>query len=101
MATSAIAIGALALQGYATQAGPALRHRARANEPAMLSVQNVKSAAIGAALAATLAVGPASAADPWPYSTLLSKVNADEVAKVRALTPSRCLRSARLPSYPP
>merc|ERR1719311_641874 len=48
----------------------------------MLSVNDVKSAAIGAALATTLAAGPASAADPWPYSTLLSKVQTDEVAKV-------------------
>merc|ERR1719311_1727789 len=48
----------------------------------MLSVNDVKSAAIGAALATTLAAGPASAADPWPYSTLLSKVQTDQVAKV-------------------
>merc|ERR1719487_616865 len=44
--------------------------------------QRVQSAALGAALAATLAVGPASAADPWPYSTLISKVQGDQVAKV-------------------
>merc|ERR1719487_1760609 len=44
--------------------------------------QRVQSAALGAALAATLAVGPASAADPWPYSTLISKVQGDDVAKV-------------------
>merc|ERR1719440_1986993 len=48
----------------------------------MLSIQDVRTAAVGAALAATIAAGPASAADPWPYSTLLSKVQADEVAKV-------------------
>lgn len=55
----------------------------RATAPAMLSLQDVRSAAVGAALAATLAAGSASAADPWPYSTLLGKVSADEVAKVR------------------
>merc|ERR1719453_116613 len=44
--------------------------------------QRVQSAVLGAALATSLAVGPASAADPWPYSTLISKVQADDVSKV-------------------
>merc|ERR1719160_1929937 len=44
--------------------------------------QRAQSAVLGAALAATISAGPAMAADPWPYSTLISKVGADEVAKV-------------------
>merc|ERR1719224_4105 len=48
----------------------------------MTMQQRAQSAAVGAALAASLGVGPAFAADPWPYSTLVSKVQADEVAKV-------------------
>merc|ERR1719446_1280381 len=44
--------------------------------------QRVQSAVLGAALAATLSVSGASAADPWPYSTLLQKVKGDEVSKV-------------------
>merc|ERR1719198_793288 len=44
--------------------------------------RSVVSAAAAAALAASLSVSAASAADPWPYSTLLSKVQADDVAKV-------------------
>merc|ERR1719163_2207520 len=44
--------------------------------------QRVQSAALGAALAATIGANAASAADPWPYSTLLSKVQNDGVAKV-------------------
>ena len=85
---AAIAMGALALQGYAPSsslapAAPALRAQ-RATSPVMLNMQQrVQSAAIGAAFAASVAVGPAFAADPWPYSTLLSKVQADQVAKVR------------------
>merc|ERR1719460_1483503 len=80
---AAIATCALALQGYAPAVQqPVMAHRVRAASPAMLSLQDVRSAAVGAALAATIAAGPASAADPWPYSTLLSKVQADDVAKV-------------------
>ena len=87
---AALAIGALALQGYApavvTQ--PTLRNaHTRAVAPELNLNRRVQSAALGAALAASLTLGPANAADPWPYSTLLSKVNADEVAKVR--TPPR------------
>ena len=37
---------------------------------------------IAAAIAATVGVSAASAAEPWPYSTLLDRINADEVAKV-------------------
>jgi len=37
---------------------------------------------VAAALAATLSVSASSAAEPWAYSTLLDKVNADEVSKV-------------------
>ena len=44
--------------------------------------QRAQAAALGAALAATIAASPAMAADPWPYSTLISKVQADDVAKV-------------------
>merc|ERR550514_1880197 len=50
--------------------------------PVLNMQQRVQSAALGAALATTLAVNSASAADPWPYSTLLSKVQTDQVAKV-------------------
>ena len=35
-----------------------------------------------AALVGAVGVSAASAAEPWPYSTLLDRVNADEVAKV-------------------
>ena len=42
-----------------------------------------QSAAVAAALAATLATGsPAFAAEPWAYSTLLDKTGSDEVSKV-------------------
>jgi len=47
--------------------------------------KSLQNAAAGAGLAVALSLGnanPALAADPWPYSTLLSKVQADEVAKV-------------------
>jgi len=43
--------------------------------------QRLQSAAIGAALAVSISAS-ASAAEPWPYSTLLSKINEDSVAKV-------------------
>ena len=51
--------------------------------PAALS-QATRSKAVAAALAATLTAASSSAAagDPWPYSTLLTKVAADEVSKV-------------------
>merc|ERR1719456_414009 len=84
---AAIAMGALALQGYAPSsslapAAPTLRAQ-RATSPVMLNMQQrVQTAAAGAALAASVAVGPAFAADPWPYSTLIGKVQSDEVAKV-------------------
>ena len=56
----------------------------RRSGPPVLNLQRrVESAALGAALAATLSVNAATAADPWPYSTLISKVQADDVAKVR------------------
>ena len=83
---AAIAFGALALQGYAPAAytAPTLRTaHTRAAIPELSLTRRVQSAAFGAALAASLSLNPANAADPWPYSTLLSKVNADEVAKVR------------------
>merc|ERR1719238_1927475 len=54
----------------------------RTTAPELNLQHRVQSAAIGAAFAASVAVGPAFAADPWPYSTLLSKVQADQVAKV-------------------
>merc|ERR1719198_303349 len=44
--------------------------------------RSVVSAAAAAAIAGAALTSPASAADPWPYSTLLSKVQNDEVAKV-------------------
>ena len=79
-------VGALALQqGYAPASSSIARPAVgRATSP-VLSLNRVQNAAIGAALAASLSVGspvPALAADPWPYSTLLSKVQGDEVAKV-------------------
>ena len=89
--TSGLAIQAAAYTPLAAN-GPTLRRTAsRAALPAMeLSVpQRLQSAAIGAALAASISVSAASAADPWPYSTLLSKVQGDEVAKVvHPLAPS-------------
>jgi cell division protease FtsH len=43
----------------------------------------MKQMAQAAAVASAVSMAtPASAADPWPYSTLLAKVQADEVAKV-------------------
>merc|ERR1719399_1678 len=54
----------------------------RTSTPMLNLQQRVQSAALGAALAATVSVNAASAADPWPYSTLLSKVQNDGVAKV-------------------
>merc|ERR1719198_750454 len=44
--------------------------------------RSVVSAAAAAAIAGVLSVNGASAADPWPYSTLVGKVQSDEVAKV-------------------
>merc|ERR1719311_1260661 len=54
----------------------------RSPAPVLSLPQRMQSAAMGAALAASVSVSAAVAADPWPYSTLLSKVQADEVAKV-------------------
>merc|ERR1719420_59127 len=54
----------------------------RSPAPVLNLQQRMQNAALGAALATTLAVNSASAADPWPYSTLLSKVQNDGVAKV-------------------
>merc|ERR1719238_1865185 len=54
----------------------------RTTAPELNLQHRVQSAAIGAAFAASVAVGPVSAADPWPYSTLIQKVQGDEVAKV-------------------
>jgi len=51
-------------------------------EVEMSAARRTQSLALGAALAATISVNAANAADPWPYSTLLSKVQGDEVAKV-------------------
>merc|ERR1719199_2317428 len=80
-------VGALALQAnsLAPPAVMTLHAAARRSNTPVLSLQNkMQSAALGAGLAASLAfgAGPANAADPWPYSTLLSKVQADSVAKV-------------------
>ena len=80
-ATAALALNA----GYAPMnSAPALSsmRSARVTMAAFPSLQDARSAAVGAGLAAMLAAGPALAADPWPYSTLLGKVSADEVAKV-------------------
>merc|ERR1719426_694159 len=54
----------------------------RSPAPVLNLEQRLQNAALGAALATTVAAHSASAADPWPYSTLLSKVQGDEVAKV-------------------
>merc|ERR1719353_762741 len=81
-----LGVGALvSSSGYAPAAGlsPALQSSVRRSGVPILNLQQrVQSAAIGAALAASLSVGPVSAADPWPYSTLISKVQSDDVAKV-------------------
>jgi len=81
MLTAALAISA----GY-TPRGPmpaTLRNvPMRAVSPALNLQQRAQAGLVGAALAATVAVQGASAADPWPYSTLLQKVKADEVSKV-------------------
>ena len=100
----AVALGALALQGYApaSSIAPTLRPAvSRAGTPALNLGQRAQTAAIAGALAASLAVrspGAALAADPWPYSTLLGKVSADEVAKVRAARPSTPLFFMEPPS---
>merc|ERR1719487_234685 len=66
---------------------PALRPAMRCSSPACSIPQPqlpraAASAFVGAAFAASIAASPAVAADPWPYSTLISKVQADDVAKV-------------------
>ncbi len=90
---------ALSLQAAAfapVGSGPALRrvemHGARIAMDLQIN-QRLKSAALGAALAASLSASAANAADPWPYSTLLGKVQSDEVAKVRA--PPHAPRASR------
>jgi len=72
---------ALAFQA-APLGAPKLGQSPRMVAPVMAGLeQRLQSAALGAALAVSISAS-ASAADPWPYSTLLSKVGADEVAKV-------------------
>ena len=61
---------------------PSISSVRRAGPPVLNLQQRATSAALGAALAASISVNAASAADPWPYSTLVSKVQTDEVAKV-------------------
>mmetsp|Transcript_10906 Transcript_10906/g.28689 ORF Transcript_10906/g.28689 Transcript_10906/m.28689 type:complete len:459 (-) Transcript_10906:29-1405(-) len=84
----ASAITATLALGYNLQGGvPQLRPAVRCTNPACSMMQPqlpraAASAAAAAALAATIAASPALAADPWPYSTLISKVQADDVAKV-------------------
>jgi len=70
--------GAASMRSDASHASrPALATMAELSPP-----QRAQSAALAAALASTLAVSGAHAADPWPYSTLLTKVTADDVTKV-------------------
>ena len=91
-----VACGALiASSGYAPAAGSlSLQSGVRRSSTPVLNLQHkVQSAAIGAALAASLSVGPVSAADPWPYSTLISKVQSDDVAKVRRSPPAATARA--------
>jgi len=55
----------------------------RAPQPVVMSAaSDLRNGLAAAAIAATVGVQAASAAEPWPYSTLLDRVNADEVAKV-------------------
>ena len=96
-----LGVGALvSSSGYAPAAGlsPALQSSVRRSGVPILNLQQrVQSAAIGAALAASLSVGPVSAADPWPYSTLISKVQSDDVAKVLRPPPKATGRNAPHP----
>ena len=56
----------------------------RSGPPVLNLQQRAQTGALAAALAATISVNAASAADPWPYSTLISKVQNDDVAKFSA-----------------
>ena len=102
MLTLALLSGSAAAYAPSGALAPSVRmapHRAGA--PQLNLNQRIQSAALGAALAASLSVGPASAADPWPYSTLVSKVQADEVAKVCIPPPLPNLGRARRPRTSP
>ena len=84
-------VSALALGYNLPASAPQLRPAVRCTTPACSMMQPqmpraAASAAAAAALAATIAASPALAADPWPYSTLISKVQADDVAKVPRTT---------------
>jgi len=48
----------------------------------MLARRDAEKASVALALAMSIGVNAATAADPWAYSTLLDKVKADEVSKV-------------------
>merc|ERR1719446_908521 len=80
-------VSALALGYNLPASAPQPRPAVRCTNPTCSMMQPqlpraAASAALGAALAASVAASPALAADPWPYSTLISKVQADDVAKV-------------------
>jgi len=79
-----LALASTSALGYTLQSAPLLRtSRCTQVQCAMPRMpERAQSAALAAALAATVASAPALAADPWPYSTLISKVQADDVAKV-------------------
>jgi len=84
MKASLIIGSAVGSAAYSLSA-PLPSHHARVVRPslAMSAKDDVRSAALAAALAATIATSsPALAAEPWAYSTLLDKTNQDEVSKV-------------------
>jgi len=81
-ALSASALGFTPAAAGGLRVRPSLRGAAPLCSAGQPLEQRMQSAALAAALAATMATAPAFAADPWPYSTLIQKVGADEVAKV-------------------
>jgi len=74
---AASSLGALALHAPMT-----IRPALRPQNVQMNAASDLRNGIAAAAIAATVGVSAASAAEPWPYSTLLDRINADEVAKV-------------------
>uniref|UniRef100_A0A7S0IUI6 AAA+ ATPase domain-containing protein n=2 Tax=Calcidiscus leptoporus TaxID=127549 RepID=A0A7S0IUI6_9EUKA len=74
----------LALSSYLGGAAIPRSRIAPSTRPALQMNANMQKNALAAALAASISLSSlaANAAEPWAYSTLLEKVNADEVAKV-------------------
>mmetsp|Transcript_29564 Transcript_29564/g.63637 ORF Transcript_29564/g.63637 Transcript_29564/m.63637 type:complete len:657 (-) Transcript_29564:495-2465(-) len=74
----------LALSSYLGGAAVPGSRAVRSMRPALQMNANVQRQALAAALAASISLSSlsANAAEPWAYSTLIEKVNTDEVSKV-------------------